>query len=303
MDSYTSLRHLSDRLTDSSGAIYCSNNFPYHAVGIWGMQAGAAQQPWGAWGYAAAGLRNRVSDPLHALAGWVMDDNHRDRGPKFRPKRVPAYFSAPAGLMWRLWSRRFSAWKCTLRRVYPVSPNFPDDWPSASMQLKNHRVDFRRSGNRLEYDLHTTAKLARKIRWSLPVCTNVRLTDHGEPIPVRLRSGIDGVFAEAELPAENHSRIVVTFDPVPLNLSVPGSVAEGESLQVALQGAELLGIEDAAVIGVGMHRRKCSAGTLKKGLLDEYRSFGALGELNFSRRTLSRAPRPARTSGFTFRST
>lgn len=288
LDSYTSLRHLSDRLTDSSGAIYCSNNFPYHAVGTWGMQAGAAQQPWGAWGYAAAGLRNRVSDPLHALAGWVMDDNHRGSWPEVSTEAVPAYFSAPAGLyvaavVEALFGLEMHAPEGCIR----VSPNFPDDWPSASMRLKNHRVDFRRSGNRLEYDLHTTAKLARKIRWSLPVCTNVRLTDHGEPIPVRLRSGIDGVFAEAELPAENHSRIVVTFDPVPLNLSVPGSVAEGESLQVALQGAELLGIEDRG----GLLASVCTdgnvlRGTLKKGLLDEYRSFGALGELNFSRRTL-----------------
>ena len=67
-------------------------------VGTWGMQAGAAQQPWGAWGYAAAGLRNRVSDPLHALAGWVMDDNHRGSWPEVSTEAVPAYFSAPAGL-------------------------------------------------------------------------------------------------------------------------------------------------------------------------------------------------------------
>ena len=122
-----------------------------------------------------------------------------------------------------------------------------------------------------------------------------RRTDSGSPRP-----GIDGVFAEAELPAENHSRIVVTFDPVPLNLSVPGSVAEGESLQVALQGAELLGIEEpgGGSIGVGMHRRKCSGGTLKKGLLDEYRSFGALGRTEFQPAYAVRARPDRRGRGF-----
>lgn len=300
LDSYTMLRHLSDRLTDSTGAVYCSNNFPYHAVGTWGMQAGAAQQPWGAWGYAAAGLRDRVSGPLHALAGWVMDDNHRGSWPEVSTEAVPAYFSAPAGLYVAAVAEALFGLEMHAPEGYVrVSPNFPDDWPSASMYLKNHRVDFRRSGNRLEYDLHTTAKLARKIRWSLPVCTNVRLTDHGEPIPVRLRPGIDGVFAEAELPAENHSRIVVTFDSVPVNLSAPGSVAEGESLQVALQGAELLGIEDRG----GLLASVCTdgnvlRGTLKKGLLDEYRSFGALGELNFSRRTLFVRAQTGEGTGF-----
>ena len=132
LDSYTSLRHLSDRLTDSSGAIYCSNNFPYHAVGTWGMQAGAAQQPWGAWGYAAAGLRNRVSDPLHALAGWVMDDNHRGSWPEVSTEAVPAYFSAPAGLyvaavVEALFGLEMHAPDGYIR----VSPNFPDDWPSS----------------------------------------------------------------------------------------------------------------------------------------------------------------------------
>lgn len=95
-------------------------------------------------GYAAAGCATRVSDPLHALAGWVMDDNHRGSWPEVSTEAVPAYFSAPAGLyvaavVEALFGLEMHAPDGYIR----VSPNFPDDWPSASMRLKNHRVDFR----------------------------------------------------------------------------------------------------------------------------------------------------------------
>jgi len=53
-DGYTTLRHLRDRLTDADGEVYLANNFPNHIVSTWGMQAGAAQQPWAAWGLSAA---------------------------------------------------------------------------------------------------------------------------------------------------------------------------------------------------------------------------------------------------------
>ncbi|GAF79433.1 unnamed protein product, partial [marine sediment metagenome] len=71
LDAWTSMRHLRDRLTGANGEVYLSNNFPDHLVEIfatWGMQAGAAQQPWGAWGLAAMGLRNETWRPLNAIS-------------------------------------------------------------------------------------------------------------------------------------------------------------------------------------------------------------------------------------------
>ena len=80
------------------------------------MQAGAAQQPWGAMGIRGRRVAQPVSDPLHALAGWVMDDNHRGSWPEVSTEAVPAYFSAPAGLYVAAVVEALSAWKCTLRR-------------------------------------------------------------------------------------------------------------------------------------------------------------------------------------------
>lgn len=287
LDSYTSLRHLSDRLTDSTGAVYCSNNFPYHAVGTWGMQAGAAQQPWASWGYASIGLRNRAWEPLHALAGWVMDANHRGSWPEVSKEAVPAYFSAPAGLYVAAVAEALFGLQMHKPDGYiSLSPNFPDAWPAASLELKNHKATFRRDGNRLEYNLRTTDKLARRIRWSLPVCTDVKLTNHGHPVPVTIEPGIGGLFAVAELPAENESQIVLTYEPVAFEISAPGSVAEGDALRISVNGATLQGVEDrSGLLGTIRMDENSVRTSLKTDLLTPYSSFGPLGELNFGRRT------------------
>ena len=77
LDAWTGMRHLRDRLMGFDGEIYCSNNFPNHVAGTWGMQAGASQQPWGAFGLSAAGLRNETFMPLRALSRWVMSESLR----------------------------------------------------------------------------------------------------------------------------------------------------------------------------------------------------------------------------------
>ena len=167
-----------------------------------------------------------------------------------------------------------------------LSPNFPDAWPAASLELKNHKATFRRDGNRLEYNLRTTDKLARRIRWSLPVCTDVKLTNHGHPVPVTIEPGIGGLFAVAELPAENESQIVLTYEPVAFEISAPGSVAEGDALRVSVNGATLQGVEDrSGLLGTIRMDENSVRTSLKTDLLTPYRPFGPLGELNFGRRT------------------
>ncbi|MBI2300278.1 MAG: hypothetical protein HYU66_15260 [Armatimonadetes bacterium] len=68
LDAWTTLRQLRDRLTGPGGEVYCSSNFPWHAVGTWGMQAGAAQQPWAAMGLAHLGRWNETHRPLETAA-------------------------------------------------------------------------------------------------------------------------------------------------------------------------------------------------------------------------------------------
>ena len=62
------------------------------------MQAGASQQPWGAWGLAKVGLRNESYRPLQALAEWVMSDFHKGAWPEVAHEKRLGYFSPPAGV-------------------------------------------------------------------------------------------------------------------------------------------------------------------------------------------------------------
>jgi hypothetical protein len=134
LDAWTSMRHLRDRLVGPNGEIYCSNNFPNHVGGTWGMQAGVAQQPWGAWGLAAMGLRNETYLPLKAAAEWAMNKDHRGSWPEVAEEAVAAYFSPPAGLFVQstvetLFGFRFEK----INNKLVVSPSFPDTWNTADI--------------------------------------------------------------------------------------------------------------------------------------------------------------------------
>lgn len=150
------------------------------------------------------------------------------RGPKSQKRRFPPTSRLRPDSTSRRLPKRFSDCKCTNQTVTSRYPRIsPTLGPQHRSELKNHKATFRRDGNRLEYNLRTTDKLARRIRWSLPVCTDVKLTNHGHPVPVTIEPGIGGLFAVAELPAENESQIVLTYEPVAFEISAPGSVAEG----------------------------------------------------------------------------
>ena len=229
-----------------------------------------------------------TSKPLHALASWVMDDNHRGAWPEVSTEAVPAYFSPPAGLYVAAIVEALFGLNMRAPEGYIlIAPNFPDDWPQASLNLKNHRVAFKRQGNSLEYKLHTGVKIARRIKWSLPLCQNVQVKNHGQRIPVKVSAGINGVFAEAELPAENNSDITISYEPVRFTVSAPGSMAEGDALTIQLHGAELTEVIDregllefVSVSGNKVETR------LKPAIRSPYTKYRNLGQLNFSRHTL-----------------
>ncbi len=288
VDSYTALRHIGDRLTGDNGAVYASNIFTYHAVGTWGMQAGVAQQPWAAWGYGAAGMRNHAARPLHTAAEWVSDDNHRGSWPEVSTESNPMYFSPPAGLyISAVIEALFGLKMDKPNNSIEVAPCFPDDWPFAELDLKGHQARFERNGNTLEYRLNTAEKLARRIKWPIPVGRNIRLTNNGVDVPVRITAGVGGMFVEADIAAENSSLLRLSFDPVDYEISAPGSAAESERLSVVLKGdVRILGVEDRGNV---LHSVRVSdkgiEAVVGKGLLAPYERFGKLGELNFSRRT------------------
>jgi hypothetical protein len=284
LDSWTSLRHLRERLTGKDGEVYCSNNFPWHAVGTWGMQAGAAQQPWAAWGLAAMGLREETFRPLKAVADWVMDANHRGSWPEISVEHTPAYFSPPAGLY--IQSVIEALFGLTVNRpanTLQIAPSFPDSWHRASLTLPHFSASYRRQGNRLEYRVVSREPLARRIRWILPPSIVQSVTVNGKPIPFQTQPFVQGILLTARASAEKTTRLQIVLKPVSCRLDHPASIAEGDSFRLRLIGGQITQVEDRNGI---LQSRSADRFTLRKGLLRPYEGYGRLGLMNYARRSL-----------------
>jgi len=287
-DSYAMLRHVRDRLTGKDGEVFCSDNFPTHVVSTTGVQTGIAQQPWAAWALAAAGRRNEAYRPLQAAADWVMNDIHRGAWPEISVEPIPAYFSPPIGL-WiastveALFGLKVDKPEGRLR----VAPCFPDDWPSASLNLPDYQAEFTRSGNTMEYLVRSRDALVRQVRWSLPPGKVLEVSVDGKPVKYRLEPGVECVFLTLETTSSRESRIRVKVMPVKYEVRAPASVAEGDPLEVRVSGLAIEGIEDrygvlAETTITGGQRLQAR---VRPGRLDAYRGYGRLGQMTFSRRT------------------
>ena len=287
LDSWTSIGHLRDRLTGSNGEVYCSNNFPNHVGSTLGMQAGAAQQPWAAWGLAAVGLRNETYRPLKAVAEWVMNDDHRGSWPEIALEPTPAYFSPPAGLfiqstieaLFGLKVNRLEGW-------LEVAPSFPDHWPSAKLTLPEFSAEYARKGNTVEYVVRGKAPLARRLRWILPPCHVSKVLVNGKEAKYELLPAVNCVILRLDTPPNITTRFTIIQTPLKYNLTYPGSVAEGERFTVTATGCKIRKIDDRCGVLADM---TLDAGgfraSVRNGLLKPYRAFGRLGQMNFSRRT------------------
>jgi hypothetical protein len=182
LDAYPGLRQVQDRLQGPDGEVYCSNNFPNHVAGTWGMQAGAAQQPWAAWGFAALGQAEEVWRPLAAVARWVMDPNHRGSWPEISTEPTPSYFTPPAGLyIAAVVEALFGLQVDVPARTLRVAPAFPEHWPEAELRLKRFAAAYTRNGTALSYRVRSEQPLRRELAWSLPPCRVVEFQVNGVP--------------------------------------------------------------------------------------------------------------------------
>ena len=287
LDSYTTMRHIRDRLSNEDGGVYASNNFPIHANGTWGMQAGAAQQPWAAWGFSAAGFRNNTYRPLKWISEFVMNDHHRGAWPEVAAETVPAYFSPPAGLYLQATIEAlFGLNKDGRNNTLTISPSFPDDWEQASLALPEFTAEFSRRGNVLRYDITNEETLAYKLRWMIEPAHVDRVRINGRRARFEVEPGVNCVVVSADAPAGNNITIEIRLRPQSHAVEYPKSVAQGDDFQVDLSGARIVEVADRAglfdrfrVDGDGLKA------TLSDNLVDDYLAYGRLGQLNFSQRT------------------
>ncbi len=288
LDAWTSMRQLRDRLTGEKGQVYCSNNFPNHAGGTWGMQTGAAQQPWGAWGLSAMGLRNETYRPLKADAEWAMDNNHRGAWPEVAEETNTAYFTPPAGLFLQstieaLYGLRMHKPEETIR----ISPSFPDSWNSASVYLPDVSAVYSRQGNNLKYAVTTHEPLKREIKWMLPPADILSVKVNGKTEKYETSPGVDCITLSLQTPSLSESTIEISFKPSEVAVQQPGSIAEGDELLVKISGAKVVEIQDRSKIlsGGSIPAPTEIRGTVAEGLLTPYTGYGRLGQMTFSRRS------------------
>lgn len=286
LDSWTSMDHLRARMMGADGEVYCSNNFPNHVGGTWGMQAGAAQQPWGAMGLAAVGLRNETWRPLRAVAQWVMNDDHRGSWPEIARESGASYFSPPAGLY--ISSTVEALFGLQVNRpagVLTVAPSFPDHWPSARLTLPAYTAEYRRQGNTLTYTVTSETPLVRHLRWRLPP-GGFTVTVDGRQMRPTVSPQVGCALVALDTAASRRTTFQVTMRPVTYRLGHARAIAEGEPLIVRAAGCRLVQVDDrCGVLGSSRLATDSVQAAVRTGLLRPYLPYGRLGQLNFSRRT------------------
>lgn len=287
LDQYTGIRHAVDRLMGSDGEIYCSNNFSEHYTGTWGMQAGCAQQPWGAWGLAKIGMRNQAYRPLKAAAQWAMDINHRGSWPEISTEPNPAYFTPPAGLYISSMIEAIYGLKPNaLANTLEISPAFPDHWPQASLHLPKYNAKYKRDGNTISYEISTEQSFKRQLRWKLPPCKIKSFKVDSKKVDYKITPGVDCIELQADLPAAKDTSIEIKYKPLEYTLISPKSIAQGDSFKLKLNGAKIHKIIDrSSVLSQSSHNGSTAEAVIQNDLIDSYLPFGRLGLLNFSRRT------------------
>jgi len=294
-DSWTTIRHLRDRLTGPMGEIYYSNNFPTHLGGVksapfgptWGMQAGAYMQPWAAWALNRVGLRNQAYRPLRVAAKWATMYPHLDAWPESSTELTPAYFSNTAAnyaqaVIETLFGLQLNLPEQTLH----IQPAFPDHWPSARLSLPTVRAEYTRRNNVLTYDIHSSSPLRRVLRWPLPVCRVNSVTVNGRSPDYEVRPGVNGLWLEFATAPMKSSKIVIEYTPIHWLAEAPGSTAVSRQMDIRIRGCQPVGFYDPTGVSDRFELRgDIVTVQLEKDLLDRWRKFGRLGQLNFSRAT------------------
>lgn len=291
-DKYSGLRHLRDRLTGENGAVFLSNNFPWHATGIactWGMQCGEAQQPWAAEGFSKSGLNNETWRPLKAMADWAQDINHRGSWPETGPESTPAYFTPPAGLYLVAVTEALFGINVHAPEGYvEISPSLPEHWPFAKLNLPDFKVDYTRKLNKIEYVITTTKNLPLKVRWRLPVSKIKKCTVDNKDVAYTILPGVNHMILCFDVPHRAKSILNIEYEVIDYKISAPQSIAAGEKIKVTVEGAAIERVMDRSGIleNIGNQSATSFSSRIQTRLLDDYQSFNQLGLLNFGRRTL-----------------
>ncbi|RKX47692.1 MAG: hypothetical protein DRP64_00365 [Verrucomicrobia bacterium] len=303
LDSYTSMRHLRDRLMGPDGNVFTSNNFAQHLLDIWctwGMQTGEAQQPWGAWGLAKVGLRNETYLPLKAAAEWAQEYPQLGTWPEVAYENRVGYFSVPPALyIQAIVEALYGLQVDKPKGEIVIAPSFPDTWPKAKLTLPKYSADYSRKGGLLKYSVSTEDSLARKLRWKLPPSEIEYVKVNGTKVEFETRPSVGCMVLEVNTVAQNETAFEVKLKLTKFELDYPKSVAQGDAFNVTSEGVMIEQVIDrAGILSSTQFQVSGFKAQVSENLLNDYLEFGPLGQMNFSRRTFFLLCKPEEGSRF-----
>ncbi|MHB1484413.1 MAG: glucosidase family protein [Saccharofermentanales bacterium] len=285
-DSYTSIRHLRDRLIGEKGEVYCSNNFPNHMTATLGTQAGAAQQPWGAMGLAAAGFNDEAIKPLEYIADIVAAKGCDGSWPECAEPSC-SYFSPPAGVFVQaVIEAVFGLTIDLVKGTMNISPCFPFSWNGASLSLPKYKAVFNKNGNSYSYRVSCDKALTPVIKWRLPYGEIIDFRINGIEADFKTTPCVNGIFIDLSLPASCENEISFIFKEKAIKIDTPRIISEGSSFEIQSDEFVISGIVDRSSLSKELNVGDSLKITLKDDILSPYMNYGKLGLMNFSRRTI-----------------
>lgn len=304
LDSYTSMRHLDDTLTQNR--VYTSNNFPNHVVATAGSQAGGQQQPWATLGWAKLGNAQKAILPLEWIAGWVMDEANAGSWPEVA-EDMPAYFTPPAGVYVQgVVEGLFGLRLDKPNGVLYVSPCLPDCHssefsPAYKMHLPEYDVTVTQSPfsrtcwRRIE--CKSAASLRHVYRVAIPPSTNVVVRANGKLVAFKTEAGVGVSFVSLSLPKTTRSVVSISWRPL---MWCCGSLLPSRRAGWSYVKATGVSIEQVVDRSGSLAEWAIEGGTAKMRVRPDASAdhYGKMGRFVLSRRTIFLYVRPAGGSAF-----
>ena len=244
LDSYTSMRHLADTLTDENGGIFCSNNFPTHVTATVGSQAGGQQQPWATLGWAKLGDAEKAAKPLEWIAEWVMNPANAGSWPEVA-EDMPAYFTPPAGVYINgVIEGLFGLKLDRPRQTLSVAPCIPASWPGATLHLPEFDLTVTQTATTRKIKCSSKTALKHVYRVAIPPSLEIEVKANGRKVKFDAEPGVGCEFVCFGLPKAQLSQVEIALQPFGRELTSPARVAAGERFRADLPKGAILEVRD-----------------------------------------------------------
>ena len=286
LDAASSLDHMKHRMTGPEGEVYQSNHFGDHGywgVPTWGMQAGSDMQPFAAAAYAKAGMADDAIRPLQFVARRVCGEFQRGAFPETANEKRFAYFSPSAGVFAQeLTESVFGLCRDMISKTLTISPCFPSGWDHAKLCLPSVSYEYKKIGNRINIKITSDDGCKKVLRMRTEALKDARVYCNGSAVKCDIRYECGYCELYAELTDGRAADVTAELFPLEFSVECDRTAACGDALDIKVSGCVITGVVDREGIFAD-----ASGFRLKRGILDPYKKYGAIGRVNFSRRTFA----------------